>query len=171
LQSIEQLFLEHLAKDAHFARARCVALPPSWADRGAFLPECMDSGADEQGEGSSGDAESYSRAGRSSGSATESGTSRRETEGDEAGGCCDAGGGRIEETLYYYVFPREHWRSLRTNNPLARLLREVRRRTRAVGAFPDGKSALMLAAARLRHVAGTNWGIRRYLDMKSARWV
>ena len=71
----------------------------------------------------------------------------------------------IEETLYYYVFPREHWRSLRTNNPLERLLREVRRRTRAVGAFPDGKSALMLAAARLRHVAGTKWGTRRYLDM------
>jgi len=71
----------------------------------------------------------------------------------------------IEETLYYYAFPREHWRSLRTNNPLERLLREVRRRTRAVGAFPDGKSALMLAAARLRHVAGTNWGMRRYLDM------
>src|SRR6202047_1798138 len=71
----------------------------------------------------------------------------------------------IEETLYYYTFPREHWRSLRTNNPLERLLREVRRRTRAGGAFPDGKSALMLAAARLRHVAGTKWGMRRYLDM------
>lgn len=53
----------------------------------------------------------------------------------------------VEETLYYYAFPREHWRCLRTNNPLERLLREVRRRTRAVGAFPDGKSALMLAAA------------------------
>ena len=66
----------------------------------------------------------------------------------------------IEETLYYYAFPREHWRSLRTNNPLERLLREVRRRTRAVGAFPDGKSELMLAA-RLRHVAGTKWGTRR----------
>src|SRR5207302_9100383 len=57
------------------------------------------------------------------------------------------------------------WRSLRTNNPLERLLREVRRRTRAVGAFPDGKSALMLAAARLRHVAGSKWGTRRYMDM------
>jgi hypothetical protein len=45
-------------------------------------------------------------------------------------------------------------------------LREVRRRTQAAGAFPDGKSALMLAAARLRHVAaGTKWGTRRYLDM------
>jgi hypothetical protein len=41
------------------------------------------------------------------------------------------------------------------NNPLERLLREIRRRTRVVGAFPDGQSALNLAAARLRHVAGT----------------
>lgn len=72
---------------------------------------------------------------------------------------------RIEETLYYYAFPREHWRSLRTNNPLERLLREVRRRTRAVGAFLERKSALMLAAARLRHVAGTKCGTRRYLDV------
>jgi len=55
----------------------------------------------------------------------------------------------IEETLYYYTFPREHWRSLRTNNPLERLLREVRRRTRAVEAFPNSKSVLMLAATRL----------------------
>jgi putative transposase len=62
----------------------------------------------------------------------------------------------IEEMLYDFVFPREHWRFLRTHNPLERLLREVRRRTRVVGAFPDGMSALMLAAVRLRHVAGTN---------------
>jgi hypothetical protein len=34
-----------------------------------------------------------------------------------------------------------------------------------VGAFPDGNSALMLVAARLRHVAGTQWGSKRYLDM------
>jgi len=71
----------------------------------------------------------------------------------------------IEETLFYYQFPREHWRCLRTNNPLERLVREIRGRTPVVGAFPDGKSALMLAAARLRHVAGTKWGARRYLDM------
>ncbi len=72
----------------------------------------------------------------------------------------------IEETLYYSAFPQEHWRCLRTNNPLEGILREVRRRTRAVAAFPDGKSALMLASARLRHVAGTKWGTRRrHLDM------
>jgi len=71
----------------------------------------------------------------------------------------------IEETLFYYAFPSEHWRCLRTNNPLERILREVRRRTRAVGAFPDGKSALTLAAARLRHIAGSKWGTCRYMDM------
>jgi transposase-like protein len=73
------------------------------------------------------------------------------------------------ETLSYMSFPREHWRSLRTNNPLERLNREVRRRTRVVGAFPDGQSALMLVAARLRHMAGTKWGTRRYMDMRKLR--
>jgi putative transposase len=71
----------------------------------------------------------------------------------------------ISETLSYMYFPREHWRNLRTNNPLERLMRELRRRTRVVGCFPDGESALMLVGARLRHVAGTKWGTRRYLDM------
>jgi putative transposase len=69
------------------------------------------------------------------------------------------------ETLSYYAFPSQHWRSLRTNNPLERLMREIRRRTRVVGAFPDGQSAIMLVAARLRHVSSTKWGTRRYLNM------
>jgi len=69
------------------------------------------------------------------------------------------------ETLSYYGFPSQHWRSLRTNNPLERLMREIRRRTRVVGAFPDGKRALMLVAARLRHVSGTKWSTRRYMNM------
>jgi putative transposase len=71
----------------------------------------------------------------------------------------------IAETLAYMAFPREHWRSLRTNNPLERVMRELRRRTRVVGCFPDGESAVMLVGARLRHLAGTRWGTRRYLDM------
>ena len=71
----------------------------------------------------------------------------------------------IDATLSYYSMPSEHWRSLRTNNPLERSMREIRRRTRVVGAFPDGKSVLMLVAARLRHVAATKWGTKRYLQM------
>ena len=50
----------------------------------------------------------------------------------------------VEETLSYYAFPEEHWRRIRTNNPLERILREIRRRTRVVGEFPDGQSALNL---------------------------
>jgi len=69
------------------------------------------------------------------------------------------------ETLSYFAFPSHHWRHLRTNNPMERLMREIRRRTRVVGSFPDGKSALMLVSARLRHVAGSRWGARRYMDM------
>jgi putative transposase len=72
----------------------------------------------------------------------------------------------VNETLAYMAYPREHWTRIRTNNPLERIMREIRRRTRVVGAFPDGNSALMLVAARLRHVAGTKWGTRKYLDME-----
>jgi transposase-like protein len=71
----------------------------------------------------------------------------------------------IEETLSYYDFPEEHHRMIRTNNPMERIIREIRRRTRVVGSFPDGNSALMLAAARLRYVASSTWGERKYLDM------
>ena len=71
----------------------------------------------------------------------------------------------VEETLVYYAFPDEHWRRIRTNNPLERIMREIRRRTRVVGAFPDGQSALNLAAARLRHIAGTKWSLKRYMNM------
>ncbi len=75
----------------------------------------------------------------------------------------------IDETFSYYAFPREHHRSLRTNNPLERVMKEIRRRTRVVGAFPDGNSALILVSARLRHIAGTKWGAKRYLDMNRLR--
>jgi len=74
-----------------------------------------------------------------------------------------------QETLAYYHFPREHWRQIRTNNPLERIMREIRRRSRVVGCFPDGNSALMLAAARLRHIAGTRWGTRRYMNTNRLR--
>jgi transposase-like protein len=73
------------------------------------------------------------------------------------------------ETWSYMWFPREHWRSLRTNNPIERINREIRRRTRVVGAFPDGQRALMLVSARLRHVSGTRRGSRRYMDMTRLR--
>ena len=74
--------------------------------------------------------------------------------------------GSVHETLAYYGYPPQHWLKIKTNNPMERLLKEARRRTKVVGAFPDGNSALMLVAARLRHVSSTHWGTRKYMNMK-----
>ena len=72
----------------------------------------------------------------------------------------------IKETLTFMDFPEEHWMRIRTNNTLERINREIKRRTKVVGTFPDGESALMLVCARLRHVASSEWGTKRYLNME-----
>jgi len=72
----------------------------------------------------------------------------------------------VEETLTYCAFPSEHWTRIRTNNVIEQFTRETRRRTHMVGTFPDENSALMLVCARLRHVAGTPWGNKKYMNMK-----
>lgn len=69
------------------------------------------------------------------------------------------------ETLAYTGFPRERWRRIRTSNAIERPSREIRRRTRVVGTFPDGKSALMLVTARLKYVAESGWESQRCLDV------
>ena len=87
----------------------------------------------------------------------------REIKLDKAAKAIETG---IAETLTYMDFPCEHWTRIRTNNTIERLNREIKRRTKVVGTFPDGNSALMLVCARLRHVAGSQWGSKRYLNMK-----
>ena len=73
----------------------------------------------------------------------------------------------VGETTTYLLpeFPDGHRRRIRTSNMIERLNREIRRRTRVVGSFPDGNSALMLVCARIRHVTANEWSARRYLDM------
>lgn len=75
----------------------------------------------------------------------------------------------IEETLTFMEFPSQHWSRIRTSNMLERVNREIKRRTRAIGTFPDGQSALMLVCARLRHVACSEWGTKRYMNMDHIR--
>ena len=72
----------------------------------------------------------------------------------------------IEEVLTDCDFPSEYWTKIRTNNVIEWLNREIRRRKRAVGCFPDGNSGIMLVCAQLRHVAGTQWGNKKYMSMK-----
>ena len=70
----------------------------------------------------------------------------------EAAKCLREGIGETTTYLLDDYPPREHRRRIRTNNMIERLNREIRRRTRVVGSFPDGRSALMLICARVRYV-------------------
>ena len=72
----------------------------------------------------------------------------------------------IQEALTYTNYPHEHWLKIRSNNGIERINREIRKRTNAVGAFPDGNSALMLVCARLRFVSASEWGVKTYLNME-----
>ena len=68
----------------------------------------------------------------------------------------------VWDTLNYLVFPREHQRGLRSNSPQIKLLRTISERTRMVGAFSDGPSAVHLVSARMRHIEATVWKKKRY---------
>lgn len=70
----------------------------------------------------------------------------------------------LDEALTYTAFPSSHHRLIRTTNGLERVFREVKRRTRVVGVFPNEQSAETLATAVLLRVS-EDWSERRYLDM------
>jgi putative transposase len=72
----------------------------------------------------------------------------------------------IHETFAYFGYPPQHRLKIQTNKPMQQLRKEARRRTKVVGAFPEGNSALMLVAARLRHVSTSAWGTRKYMNME-----
>ena len=73
------------------------------------------------------------------------------------------------ETLADTEFPPEHWRRIRTNNGTERINRKIKRRTRVVGTFPDGNSALMLVTARLKYIVEHEWGKGRCPSNKSTK--
>ena len=70
----------------------------------------------------------------------------------------------FEAATRFYAFPQAHWRRIKTTNSLERLHGEIKRRTRAVGAFPDRESAMrLITSVALKTCA--RWGDRRYLEM------
>ena len=64
----------------------------------------------------------------------------------------------------FYSLPKAHWARIRSSNPLERLNRELKRRLRKIGAFPDRASALRLITAVALDVTEV-WSKRQYLDM------
>lgn len=79
----------------------------------------------------------------------------------EAVECLERG---FADATTYFAFPSAHWKRIRSTNGLERLHGEIKRRTRAVGAFPDRASALRLITAVALQVTAI-WSDRLYLDM------
>jgi putative transposase len=79
----------------------------------------------------------------------------------EAVECLERG---FDDATTYFAFPEAHWKRIRTTNGLERLHGEIKRRTRAIGAFPDRASALRLITAVALQVTSI-WSDRIYLDM------
>lgn len=75
--------------------------------------------------------------------------------------CLEAG---FEAATQFFAFPKVHWARIHSTNGVERLHGEIKRRTRAVGAFPDRQSALRLITA-VALEATAIWSDRRYLDM------
>src|SRR4051794_8205322 len=76
-----------------------------------------------------------------------------------------------DEILAFYAFPPDHWRKLRSTNPLERFNREIGRRTDVVGIFPDDQSLIRLAGM-LCIEANDEWLVgRRYLSAESISLV
>lgn len=71
-----------------------------------------------------------------------------------------------EETLTDMEFPSRDRLKIRSNNAIERLNREIRRRARVIGAFPDGESALMLVCAGLRYMEDNLWRTKQSLNIK-----
>ena len=62
---------------------------------------------------------------------------------------CETLAGRLEECLTFYRFPERHWKHIRTSNVIERAFKEVKRRTRVVGRFPNETSALVMVFSLL----------------------
>ena len=73
-----------------------------------------------------------------------------------------------DEVLAYYAFPQDHWKKIRSTNPLERLNKELRRRVRVVGLFPDEASVIRLLGSILVE-QDDEWRVadRRYLSAGS----
>jgi transposase-like protein len=76
----------------------------------------------------------------------------------------------IEDALTYLSYPGSHHARIRTTNMLERLFKEVKRRTRVVGVFPNETSASTLAT-EIALRSSEEWALKRYLTMDVLKTV
>jgi len=67
----------------------------------------------------------------------------------------------LPEGFSVFDFPLQHWRMIRTTNSLERINKEIRRRTRVVGIFPNEASCLRLVSALLMEIS-EEWQIGKH---------
>ena len=76
-----------------------------------------------------------------------------------------------EDILVYKTFPREHWRRIHSTNPLERIHKEVKRRTKVVGVFPDQASVLRLVGMNLKEIDDDWRAGRNYFQHESMQML
>ena len=76
------------------------------------------------------------------------------------------------DILAYKTFPNEHWRRIHSTNMLERLNREIKRRTKVVGVFPDQPSVIRLVGTLLMEI-DEDWRAtqRRYFSLESMQFL
>ena len=73
----------------------------------------------------------------------------------------------LSDTLTFMAFPREHWSRISSTNPIERINREIRRRTRVVGVFPSVASAMRLIGMILLEQTDDWHAGKRYMSEES----
>jgi putative transposase len=76
----------------------------------------------------------------------------------------------IGDALRYLRYPGSHHARIRTTNVLERLFKEVKRRTKVVGVFPNETSAAILATEIMLR-SSEEWALKRYLTMDALEVV
>ena len=72
----------------------------------------------------------------------------------------------IYEFYNYQLFPKKYWRRIKTTNMLERVNKELKRRSKVIGAFPSEKSLIRLVVSILIDINEEWLTGRRYLNME-----